>query len=167
MDARFRFVEHTSCMSMCAPACVYACAMYAARALSSTLTTSLNPASLAPPSLRWRCQVACVNNQGLRLRQTQAVPSPTSLLRSSTSSCSPRPLLCNLETASPRLNRRPVCRSSTDVPTLAYRQLCLVHLPCCSLLRCEMRQDGHDLSLVSCLYLPLRHPCVLPGCSHI
>ena len=125
------------------------------------------PFSPSPILLRWRCQVACVNNQGLRLRQTQAVPSPTSLLRSSTSSCSPRPLLCNLKTASPRLNRRPVCRSSTDVPTLAYRQLCLVHLPCCSLLRCEMRQDGHDLSLVSCLYLPLRHPCVLPVCSHI
>ena len=95
-------------MSMCAPACVYACAMYAARALSSTLTTSLNPASLAPPSLRWRCQVACVNNQGLRLLQTSAAPSPTSLLRSSTSRCSPRPPLWELPTASPR---RPLCRS--------------------------------------------------------
>jgi hypothetical protein len=89
-------------------ACVPVCAMHEARALSSTLTALPNPASLPAPSLRWRCPVACVNNQGLRLLQTPAAPSPTSLLRSSTSRCSPRPPLWELPTASPR---RPLCRS--------------------------------------------------------
>ena len=64
-----------------------------------------------------------------------------------------------------------------DVPTLAYAPRTAREMDntmddtMLSISRAALsggrRQDGHDVALVSCLYLPLPHPCVLLVCRHV
>ena len=121
-----------SLMYACVCVCVCVCMIHApahpglhgVTRINESLLTTRGPQccySSSPVPFRWRCQATRINSQGLRVPRTEAAPSPTSPVRSSTTRHSPRPpptITSSTYSRLPRCRCCPCPRVSQTSPNL-------------------------------------------------